>query len=241
MQRAKFVFIGSTSFGGNPHRDPLRACGFELCPPAERGHVHHVIEDQPPGMLVLVDGSGRGTLPVGHAELRRAIELGWAVWGLGSLGAIRAYEMRALGMRGFGRVYEHLLAHDDVGDDELLWHGWHDGGLTCESEPLIHLRSFAVALSSLGWLDVPTTGRVLETLKNRWYGDRSFALAISVIREYAGEEAAGAAEALLVDPEPFRIIRSDVAEFARLAFEGNWGQEPGLRDGAPRDCADALV
>ncbi|WP_425300876.1 TfuA-like protein, partial [Nocardia wallacei] len=33
-------------------------------------------------------------------EIREALEAGWSVWGLSSMGAIRAAEMRLLGMRG---------------------------------------------------------------------------------------------------------------------------------------------
>ena len=52
-----------------------------------------------------------------------AIEQGWTVFGLCSMGAIRAYELRNFGMKGVGKVYQRFFQMEDFQDDELaLFH-----------------------------------------------------------------------------------------------------------------------
>ena len=58
--------------------------------------------------MIICDGVFESQPAVSHAELCRALDGGWAVWGVSSIGAIRAFEMRAEGMRGFGYVYKQF-------------------------------------------------------------------------------------------------------------------------------------
>src|SRR5688500_3968206 len=77
----------------------------DLRPPARRGAFDAISLDPVDQCAVaLVDGIF-GTVPaVAHREIIRAMRLGIAVWGLSSLGAIRAAELDHVGMRGYGRV-----------------------------------------------------------------------------------------------------------------------------------------
>src|SRR4051812_45698286 len=109
--RTRVAFVGPTYEPIAPSR-LIEAAGFVPRPPASRGDIA-ALDDSHPGVIALIDGRFNEQLAVGHAELRRAIERGWDVWGLSSMGAIRAYEMRGLGMKGFGTVYQHFLALGD--------------------------------------------------------------------------------------------------------------------------------
>src|SRR5579862_9150728 len=91
--------------------------GVQVLPPAQRGDIAALCRTSVPGVCVLADGLFHQCAAVGHAELRMALQSGWAVWGLASMGAIRAYEMRAMGVRGFGRVYEMFQSDGDFQDD----------------------------------------------------------------------------------------------------------------------------
>ena len=89
-------------------------------PPVRRLDVAKLTAtERRPGTLVIVDGLFHDTLAVGHAEIREAMRRGWRVWGLSSMGAIRAREMAPLGMKGFGRVFERFEAEADFQDDEV--------------------------------------------------------------------------------------------------------------------------
>jgi hypothetical protein len=139
-----FLFAGPT-LARSPHARVL-VRGVSVRSPVKRGDVERLVEAYPasrgrPGVIVLADGLFHDTLAVGHAELRAALRAGWRLWGLSSMGAIRAHEMAPLGMRGFGRVYERFQAEPDFQDDEVaLLHGPAPEYRTL-SEPLVHLRA----------------------------------------------------------------------------------------------------
>src|SRR5207245_3105902 len=93
------IFAGPTLNDANALRAVARE-GIEVLPPVRRGDIEEIVSTHPPGVMVIVDGLFHQCLSVGHAEIRSAVAAGWRVWGLSSMGAIRAYEMRHLGVRG---------------------------------------------------------------------------------------------------------------------------------------------
>ena len=144
---------------------------LQVRPPAKRGDVAAVTRTRRPGVLVLVDGVFQNALSVGHAELREALNLGWEVWGLSSMGAIRAREMHVLGMRGWGRVFETFMAPGDFQDDEVaLLHGA-EKPYVALSEPLIHLRAATAHLAEIGILSPSAADQILalETDLNQFF------------------------------------------------------------------------
>ena len=149
--------------------------GFETRPPARRGDVDDLVATrEDPGVLIIADGTFHSFPSVGHAEIRTALERGWTVWGLCSMGAIRAAEMRSLGMRGFGSVYQMYVDDPDFDDDEVALLHASEPPYTPVSEPLVHIRSFLADLVARGILaDEATT---IDVLKNRWYGERTLGL-----------------------------------------------------------------
>src|SRR5262245_43068291 len=88
-------------------------------PPVQRGDVERLTKTEPPGDMAIVDGVFHHCPCVGHAELRCALEAGWRIWGLSSMGAIRAAEMHIHGMVGFGKVATAFLDDDSLRDDEV--------------------------------------------------------------------------------------------------------------------------
>ena len=107
--------------------------------PVRRGDLTRLARLHAPGTIVLVDGLFHHTLAVGHAEIRGALARGWAVYGLGSMGAIRACEMRDLGVRGFGNVYRRFVADPELRDDEVALLHESEPPYRALSEPLLRL------------------------------------------------------------------------------------------------------
>ena len=99
--------------------------GIRVLPPVRRGDVDALIEGaREPGIVIICDGVFESQPAVSHAELSRALDGGWSVWGVSSIGAIRAFEMRAEGMLGFGYVYQQFARFEDFTDDELCLLHW---------------------------------------------------------------------------------------------------------------------
>lgn len=160
----------------------LKQSGFDCRAPAGRGDVTAVVEAiHMPGLLVLVDGVEAPALPVPHAELRAAVAAGWTLWGIAGIGAIRAREMAALGVRGFGVIYEHFLAGPDFHDDEIMPP---HASTTADGNPrvpLVELRHELRALECERRLNCAAAVHVIRSLKRLWYGHRTVRLACSLL------------------------------------------------------------
>lgn len=176
--------------------------GVAIARPAGRGDIARLVARRRPGVLALADGVFHQTLAVGHAELRDAVTAGWQVWGLSSLGAIRACEMRYLGMRGYGTVYRRFVADPDFSDDEVALLHSPDPPYRPVSEPMIHLRIGLDALVDRGLLTGVRRRALVARLSKQWYGDRTL----------------GEVKAWLLDaqPESASTIERWVREFPRF-------------------------
>jgi hypothetical protein len=158
---------------GTAHPEVAVRRDLILLPPARRGSIAALVDHYPPGDIALADGMFHQVPAVGHQEIRRALVEGWRVWGLSSMGAIRAFEMCGFGMRGFGQVYEWFVAHPDFTDDEVALLHAPDPPYTPVTEPLIHMR-FAVAdLARRGIVEGPAAEAVLASLAARYFGERT--------------------------------------------------------------------
>ena len=172
----EFIFLGPTLHRGLAANLELELGDFVVMPPVKRGDVQRLVATNRPGLIAIVDGYFHlHQLAVGHAELRQALEAGWIIWGLSSMGAIRAAEMRELGMRGFGRVYERYANDPTFRDDEVAL--LHEPGPPYRtfSEPLVHIRAGLEELVTERALTEEARDAVLASLVPMWFGDRTLA------------------------------------------------------------------
>src|SRR6185369_16270421 len=173
-----WMFVGPTLNGA---ASLAQEHGVKLLPPVKRGDVERLVATRRPGMMAIVDGQFHQCLSVGHAEIRLAIAEGWQVWGLSSMGAIRACEMRQIGMHGFGEVYDWFCRDEDFRDDEVaLTHGA-EPPYVALSEPLIHIRLWLQELVTQRLLSARQEKRLLNELMSLWYGDRTLSRARAMV------------------------------------------------------------
>jgi hypothetical protein len=174
------VFAGPTLVGAET-RPTGPGDGIEVLPPVRRGDIETLVATSTPGVIAIVDGFFHQCLSVGHAEIRSAVAAGWQVWGLSSMGAIRAYEMRDLGVRGYGRVYELFDQFEDFRDDEVAL--THEPGPSYRalSEPLVHIRFWLRELVKMNLLMKRQEKRLIGHLMRLWYGDRTLARVRSMV------------------------------------------------------------
>jgi hypothetical protein len=190
---------------------------YKLRRPVRRHDVDALVAAQKkarkkPGVLVIVDGVFHDTLAVGHAEIRDALSAGWRVWGLSSMGAIRAREMSHLGMRGFGHVYERFCGADDFQDDEVALLHEPTSPYRAASEPLIHLRAAIDHLVARGTVSAEDAHTVITDLKARWYGERTIARAKHALKRCPRVEPA-VVDRELRDFDRFRWKTLDLVRF----------------------------
>ena len=206
-----FLFAGPTLYGVD---GDLPAGGVNVLPPAGRGDVERLVASRPPGVVAIADGVFHHRLAVGHAEIRAAVEAGWDVWGLSSMGAIRAFEMRGMGVRGYGRVYRCFFEHEDFRDDEVALVHEPAPPYRALTEPLVHTRSWLGGLVRRRVLSKVQEARALERLTSVWYGERSLAFVREVVAGVAPARTA-AIEAALGDFGRHRLKSLDLSNFLR--------------------------
>ena len=166
------LFAGPSTYG--LERAVLLRNSVQLRPPVRRGDVDRLVEaESTPGVLVICDGVFQSVPAVSHAELCAAIDAGWQVWGVSSIGAIRAFELRAEGMRGFGYVYERLSRHADFTDDEMCLLHFPEDPWFPLTEALVNLRHALEARGAALGISVDAGAHALATLSRAWFGDRT--------------------------------------------------------------------
>jgi len=206
MSRAEcFVFAG-------PSLDPAaRAGGCRFLEPAARGDIDTITRSEPPGSIVLADGKFHQSLSVGHVEIRRALEQGWRVWGVSSIGAIRAYELREAGMRGYGRVYRLFFRFRDFQDDEVAMLHGPGPGYAAASEPLVHMRFALHDLVRRHLLEQSKALAVLSELKALWYGQRTLHTFAGLVCAAGSPSKQSGIRARLARFDRYRVKQQDLA------------------------------
>jgi hypothetical protein len=211
-----FLFAGPTLARARIIDPALPLAGIDIRLPVKRGDVPFIIkENKEPGTLILVDGLFHYEMAVGHAEIRSALHRGWTVWGLSSMGAIRAREMSALGVKGYGQVYELFCQENmDFRDDEVTL--LHDVAPTYAelSEPLAHIRVALAALVERRIIAEDIRGQVVAELENMWFGDRTLPWLVHQLRELAPGHDDELRE-LVTSFDRYRVKSLDLIRFLR--------------------------
>ncbi|MEL6671397.1 MAG: TfuA-like protein [Bacteroidota bacterium] len=150
----------------------IESLDIQLMPPVYRGNVEDLTQQGYQGTLIVVDGYFREYPAVGHLELRKALEAGIRIFGLSSMGAIRAYEMQAWGMIGYGKTFQWFQRMEDFQDDEVaLLHG-PGPDFWMFSEPLVHMRECLEDFVKQNWVEKKQAAAIIADMKSRYFGDR---------------------------------------------------------------------
>ncbi|MCO6003536.1 TfuA-like protein [Actinoallomurus purpureus] len=192
------LFAGPTAYGVD--RRLIFRMDVSVRPPVRRGDVEALVRDAG-GVhtIAIVDGTFHSYPSVGHAEIREAVEAGWTVWGLSSMGALRAAEMRHLGVRGFGDVYARYAADPEFDDDEVAVLHASEAPYRPLSEPMIHIRGFLEDLAERGIISQEACRSVALDLKQRWYAERTLRTVHDSLKR--------------VDVREWDVVRSGLADF----------------------------
>lgn len=132
-----FVFAGPTISA----IDIAAIIDAVVLPPVSMGDVYRCARTRPRA-IGIIDGYFEGVPSVWHKEILWAIDQGIAVFGAASMGALRAAELHAFGMRGIGSIFEAFrdgLLEDD--DEVAVQHGPAEIGYLSLSEPMVNIRA----------------------------------------------------------------------------------------------------
>ena len=164
-------------------RKLIQENNIRLLPPIERHQIPKLSEGFQ-GTIIIADGVFRQNLAVGHAEIRHAITRGIRIWGLSSMGAIRAYEMQTLGMRGYGKVFDWFQKEEDFQDDEVALLHSPVPPYASASEPLVHFRECLIDLIEKKSINQNIADLIIGHLKNLFFGDRTMDLFFQLLEQH---------------------------------------------------------
>jgi hypothetical protein len=132
------IFLGPTL----PLEEARAVLDATYLPPVAQADLMTATLHHEPEIIGIIDGVFDHTLSVWHKEILHALELGIAVYGASSMGAIRAAETARFGMIGVGEIYRFYASGALIDDDEVaLAHGGPADGYRKLSEPMVNLRA----------------------------------------------------------------------------------------------------
>ncbi|MFF3729381.1 TfuA-like protein [Streptomyces sp. NPDC002476] len=226
----RYLFLGPSAPGF------LAPPGVTLLPPVAAGDLLALpLTDG--DVVGIVDGYFHQVRAVPHKEILAVLDRGAEVLGAASMGALRAAELDAFGMRGVGRVYQDYRDGRIEADDEVaLLHGPPESDYRAMSEPLVVIRSTLARAVRDGACDAATAGRIVGALRVTPYPLRAF------------ERFPELSEAVGVDPGELKVLgehcarhrddvkRADTLALADIlaAWDPDTARPTGVRPGVPR-------
>jgi TfuA protein len=218
--RTVHLFAGPSLFGTAYHDAPAGTCAdadeVVWLPPARRGDAQALIRaHEQPGVLALADGTFHSYPSIAHQELRDAMQQGWLVYGLCSMGAIRACELAHMGMKPFGRVAQMFCDDPDLPDDEVALVHEQEAPYLPFSEPMVHIREFLAQMEMRGLLTSAQRTALTTSLRERWYAERTLAKLREELSRLVEPTAFEALSQAMADFTPYRLKQQDLVAFVQ--------------------------
>lgn len=145
-------------------------------PPAEQGDVVRAVMSLKADSIVLIDGVFAKAPAVRHKEILWALDRGVHVYGAASMGALRAAELHAFGMKGHGPIYRWYRATPLADDDEVAVAMMPaELGSRALSDALIDMRLTLRRAERCGVISPAVRRRLEVTARELHFIDRTYA------------------------------------------------------------------
>ena len=157
-----------------PRLRPAAEPQIEWRPPVRQGELYRAALTGPAAIGV-VDGYFEVVPTVWHKEILWALAQGIHVFGAASIGALRAAELDAFGMRGIGYIYEayrDVVLEDD--DEVAVLHGPEELGYPPLTEAMVNIRVSLAEAVQCNILVPALAERLTEIAKGLFYKERSY-------------------------------------------------------------------
>lgn len=174
MTTRPVVFMGPTL----PLAEARQVLDATYLPPAAHGDVLRAALTRPPAIAV-VDGVFDRLPSIWHKEILWALSEGIPVYGSSSMGALRAAELAAFGMRGIGEVFEAYADGTLEDDDEVaVAHAGPDDGYRPLSDAMVDVRATLGRAVEEGVVSPSVADELLRRVKATFYADRRLTAAL---------------------------------------------------------------
>jgi hypothetical protein len=151
------------------------ACGSDIDwrPPVRQGDLYREALGRP-AVIGVIDGYFEVTPTVWHKEILWAMAQGIHVFGSASIGALRAAELDAFGMKGIGRIYQDFRDGVLEDDDEVaVLHGPEELGYPPLTDAMVNIRATLAAAISAGIVSAALAAELRTIAKSLFYKERT--------------------------------------------------------------------
>lgn len=166
------IFVGPTGFEVNIGQ---LAPDVVVHAPAKRGDLPALCEYlNARDAVAVVDGRLGDVMSVSHRDVLRLLDREIQVWGIASMGALRAAEMHRFGMRPFGQVAQGYVDDPRKPDDEVVLMHAPEEPYFPVSEPMVHLDCFLKQCVGLSRIKSSSAEEAGKRLRSMWFGYRDW-------------------------------------------------------------------
>jgi hypothetical protein len=157
-----------------PRARPDLGLDIDWLPPVRQGDLYRAALSRP-AVIGVIDGYFEVTPTVWHKEILWAMAQGVHVFGSASIGALRAAELDAFGMKGIGRIYEDFRDSVLQDDDEVaVLHGPAELGYPPLTEAMVNIRATLGAATSAGVICPELATELTTIAKALFYKERTW-------------------------------------------------------------------
>jgi hypothetical protein len=183
-----FVFLGPSL----PLAKAREIVDAIYLPPVAMGDLYTLVASRarPGDHVAIVDGVFEQVPAVWHKEILHALSRGINVHGAASMGALRASELDAFGMRGVGRIYRGFASGALTDDDEVVVaHARAESGFRSLSTALVSIRFALADLADAGKLPGALAEALVDATARLPYPQRSWGAVLEAAAALGASEA----------------------------------------------------
>lgn len=162
------IFLGPSL----SHLEARKILEADYRPPVKRGDLIPIYSENDV-VVGIIDGVFFSDSAVGHREILGLLERGITVVGGGSMGALRASELKDFGMIGVGKIFEAYSSGIIEGDDEVAI-VFNPETLEPLSEALINIRYNLESAANSGIISETQSEVIMRELKAIYFPERSY-------------------------------------------------------------------
>ncbi|MBN3899802.1 MAG: hypothetical protein HWQ41_32395 [Nostoc sp. NOS(2021)] len=141
-----------------------------------------------PRVIAIIDGFFDRSASVWHKEILWALEAGVRVFGASSMGALRAAELEAFGMEGFGAIFAAYQEKRYIGDDEVaILHSNPQFQYQPLTDALVNIRATVQLAVDKNIIDPAIANLIISCAKRQFFSQRHLSQAVADAEVQGGD------------------------------------------------------
>ncbi|MDZ8240504.1 MAG: TfuA-like protein [Nostoc sp. ChiQUE01a] len=141
-----------------------------------------------PRVIAIIDGFFDQSASVWHKEILWTLETGVRVFGASSMGALRAAELEAFGMEGFGAIFAAYREGRYIGDDEVaILHSKPESQFQPLTDALVNIRATVNLAVDKNIIDVAIANLIINCAKRQFFTQRHLSQAVADAEARGGD------------------------------------------------------